>query len=50
MTAYLTRRCLLMLTLMVVLSVVVFIIIQLPPGNYVSTYAERLQASTCAGS
>ena len=45
MSAYLARRCVLMLTLMVVLSVVVFVIIQLPPGNYVSTYAERLQAS-----
>ena len=45
MSAYLARRCLLMLSLMVVLSVVVFVIIQLPPGNYVSTYAERLQAS-----
>ena len=40
MTAYLARRCVLMLALMMV----VFVIIQLPPGNYVSTDAERLQA------
>ena len=40
MTAYLARRCVLMLSLMMV----VFVIIQLPPGNYVSTDAERLQA------
>lgn len=45
MIFYILRRCLYMIILLFMLSMVVFVIIQLPPGNYVTTYAERLQAS-----
>lgn len=34
-----------MIILLFILSMVIFVIIQLPPGNYVTTHAERLQAS-----
>ena len=45
MAAYILQRCVMMVVLLCILSVVVFIIIQLPAGNYVTSYAERLQAS-----
>ena len=45
MAAYILQRCVMMVVLLCILSVVVFTIIQLPAGNYVTSYAERLQAS-----
>ena len=43
MLAYLVRRFLYMLMLLVVLSVVVFTIIQLPPGDYLTSYLTRMR-------
>jgi peptide/nickel transport system permease protein len=45
MVAYTIRRFLLMILLMVLVSVVSFVIIQLPPGDYLTTYMVRLQQS-----
>ena len=44
MTQYLTRRLLTMLLTLVVISALVFIIIQLPPGDYLTTHIAELQA------
>lgn len=44
MTSYIIRRALYMLLVLVLVSVVAFTIIQLPPGDYVSTYDARLRA------
>jgi peptide/nickel transport system permease protein len=44
MIQYLARRLLTMLWTLVVISVLVFIIIQLPPGDYLSTYIAEIQA------
>jgi peptide/nickel transport system permease protein len=43
MLGYIARRFLYMILLMVVLSVVVFTIIQLPPGDYLTSYLTRLR-------
>ena len=48
MLSYIVRRCIIMILLLFVLTIVVFIIIQLPDGTYVTTYADRLQASGSA--
>ncbi|MBT3192351.1 MAG: ABC transporter permease subunit, partial [Verrucomicrobia bacterium] len=40
---YVGRRILLMVPSLLVISIVVFVIIQLPPGDYVSTYIENLR-------
>ncbi len=44
MLNYVLRRLLYMVFTLVALSVVVFIIIQLPPGDYLTTYVASLQA------
>jgi peptide/nickel transport system permease protein len=44
MAAYLVRRLLTMLLTLIVISVLVFVIIQLPPGDYLSSYIAQLQA------
>jgi peptide/nickel transport system permease protein len=44
MKAYLARRFLYMLLLMVMASVVSFIVITLPPGDYLTSYIMRLKA------
>ncbi len=44
MKAYILRRLFYMAVLLVVVSVFAFIVIQLPPGDYLSTYIARLQA------
>lgn len=44
MLAYIARRLMYMVVTFFALSVVVFIIIQLPPGDYLSSYIQRLQA------
>ena len=45
MTSYILRRCAYMLVMFVVLSIVVFVVIQLPPGNYVTNLADSLASS-----
>jgi len=43
MLSYALRRFLYMIVLLVILSVVVFIIIQLPPGDYATAYIQRMK-------
>lgn len=45
MLAYIGKRLLLMIPTLIAISIVSFIIIQLPPGDYLTTYVTRLQAS-----
>ncbi len=45
MFAYVLRRILYMIVLLFALCVTTFVIIQLPPGDYLTTYITRLQAS-----
>ena len=40
---YILRRFIYMVIIMVAVSVIGFIIIQLPPGDYLSIYIERLK-------
>ncbi|ROR73141.1 ABC transporter permease [Bogoriella caseilytica] len=42
MLRYITRRTLMMIPVLIIISMIVFWIIQLPPGDYVSTYARQL--------
>ena len=44
MLQYVVKRVLLMIPTMLVISVIVFTIIQLPPGNYLESYIAELQA------
>jgi len=44
MVIYLTRRLLTMALTLLAISVLVFIIIQLPPGDYLSTYLAELES------
>lgn len=44
MLAYLVRRFIIMLWTLAGISVLVFVIIQLPPGDYLSTYMAEIQA------
>ena len=44
MLGYVTRRLLVMIPTLVVISALVFIIIQLPPGDYFTTYMNELQS------
>jgi peptide/nickel transport system permease protein len=45
MLAYILRRFVYMIVLLFFLCITTFIIIQLPPGDYLTTYITRLQAS-----
>lgn len=45
MLRYVFHRLLTMVPLLAVVSVIVFVIIQLPPGDYLTTYVASLQAS-----
>ena len=45
MLGYLTNRVLTMIGTLVVISVLVFVIIQLPPGDYLTTYIAELRAA-----
>lgn len=45
MIGYILRRLLLLIPVLFVISIVVFVIIQLPPGDYLTTYITRLEAS-----
>lgn len=42
---YVGRRLLIMIPTLLVISVIVFTVIQLPPGDYINTYIMRLRAS-----
>ena len=44
MARYLLRRVAYMIALLVLLSFVVFMIIQLPPGDYLTTYIATLES------
>ncbi len=44
MKAYIAQRLFYMVVLLAVVSVFAFIVIQLPPGDYLTTYIARLQA------
>lgn len=45
MLGYIIRRLILLIPVLAVISVVIFMIIQLPPGDYLTTYITRLEAS-----
>jgi len=45
MLAYIVRRFLLIILLLIILSGVSFVIIQLPPGDYLTVYVEQLRRS-----
>ncbi|MBX3014001.1 MAG: ABC transporter permease [Caldilineaceae bacterium] len=45
MIGYIIRRLLLLIPVLFTISVVIFTIIQLPPGDYLTTYITRLEAS-----
>ncbi|MXZ24204.1 MAG: ABC transporter permease [Caldilineaceae bacterium SB0665_bin_21] len=45
MTAYIARRVLFLFPMLFVISAVVFLIIQLPPGDFMSTYIANLESS-----
>lgn len=45
MLSYIIRRAIILVPMLVVLSIVSFIIIQLPPGDYLSLYIQQLEAS-----
>jgi len=44
MLRYVVQRVLLMIPTMIVISIIVFVIIQLPPGDYLESYIAELQA------
>ena len=44
MLAYIARRILVMIPTLFVISVVSFVIIQLPPGDYLSTMIAEMQS------
>ena len=43
MLGYILRRILIMIPTLFVISVISFIVIQLPPGDYLTTYAMTLR-------
>ena len=45
MIAYLIRRCVYMFVMLLAISLVAFIVIQLPPGDYLTTYIMQLESS-----
>jgi peptide/nickel transport system permease protein len=45
MIAYIIRRILLMIPTLIAISIISFIIIQLPPGDFLTTYVSQLSAS-----
>ncbi len=45
MLAYIVRRLLLLIPVVFVISIVTFVIIQLPPGDYLTTYINDLKTS-----
>ena len=45
MLKYIVKRTLVLIPLLLALSVVVFVIIQLPPGDYLTTYINNLRST-----
>ena len=45
MILYIIRRFIYMVILLAVISVVAFVIIQLPPGDYITSYIMQLEAT-----
>ena len=45
MFKYITKRLLIMIPLLMVLSIAVFVIIQLPPGDYLDIYVNQLRST-----
>lgn len=45
MFKYIVKRLLVLIPLLFVLSVIVFVIIQLPPGDFLTTYINKLQST-----
>jgi peptide/nickel transport system permease protein len=45
MLSYILRRILLMIPTLVIISIISFVIIQLPPGDYLTTYAAQISAA-----
>ncbi len=46
MLGYIVRRILLMIPTLVIISIISFVIIQLPPGDYLTTYAAQMSAAS----
>ncbi|MGI9381950.1 MAG: ABC transporter permease, partial [Methyloligellaceae bacterium] len=44
MTGYIFRRLLLMIPTLLVISAIVFLIIELPPGDYLESYVAELES------
>ena len=44
MLSYLIHRILIMIPTLFAISIITFVIIQLPPGDYLSTYIAELQS------
>src|ERR1700682_2782143 len=44
MFGYIVQRLLIMIPTLIAISIIVFVIIQLPPGDYFSTYIAELQS------
>ena len=44
MLGYVVKRVLLMIPTLIAVSIIIFVIIQLPPGNYLESYLAELQA------
>src|SRR3954469_23257368 len=44
MLGYLVHRILIMIPTLIAISIIIFVIIQLPPGDYFSTYIAELQS------
>jgi peptide/nickel transport system permease protein len=45
MLRYIVKRVMVMIPMLIVLSVVSFVLIQLPPGDYLTTYINRLRST-----
>ena len=45
MLGYIVRRILIMIPTLITISIVIFTIINLPPGDYFTTYIVELQSS-----
>ena len=44
MTGYVVRRLLMMIPTLLVISIIVFAIIELPPGDYLDSYVAELES------
>lgn len=45
LASYIIKRVLQLIPLIIAISIIVFIIIQLPPGDYITTYVQQLELS-----